>query len=66
MKNLSYVFVLIFSIQITAMETDIGVPGPRDCFWSLGPHSGDPYINLAYPDSNVYYWASIFTMPQGS
>jgi hypothetical protein len=66
MKYLSYVFVLIFSIQITSMETDIGVPGPRDCFWSLGPHSGDPYINLAYPDSNVYYWASIFTMPQGS
>ena len=48
MKNLSYVFVLIFSIQITATEKDLGVPGPRDCFWSLGPHSGDPYINLAY------------------
>jgi hypothetical protein len=66
MKNLFYVFVLIFSIQITATVTDVGIPGPRNCFWSLGPHSGDPYINLAYPDSNVYYWASIFTMPQGS
>ena len=66
MKNLFYVFVLIFSIQITATVTDVGIPGPRNCFWSLGPHRGDPYINLAYPDSNVYYWASIFTMPQGS
>ena len=55
---------LAFTINISA--TDIGVPGPRDCFWSLGPHSGDPYINLAYPDSNVYYWASVFTMPEGS
>ena len=55
--------LLAFTINISASDT--GVPGPRDCFWSLGPHSGDPYINLAYPDSNVYYWASVFTMPEG-
>lgn len=42
------------------------IPGPRDCFWSRGPHSADPYINLAYPDSSVFYWASTFTIPQGS
>lgn len=39
------------------------IPGPRDCFWSRGPHSADPYINLAYPDASVFYWAASFTMP---
>ena len=23
-------------------------------------------INIAYPDSNVYYWAAVFSMPEGS
>ena len=64
MINIRLLLLLAFSFNISAI--DAGVPGPRDCFWSLGPHSGDPYINLAYPDSNVYYWASLFTMPEGS
>ena len=64
MINIRLLLLLAFTINISASDT--GVPGPRDCFWSLGPHSGDPYINLAYPDSNVYYWASVFTMPEGS
>lgn len=42
------------------------IPGPRDCFWSRGPHSADPYINVAYPDANVFYWAATFSMPEGS
>ena len=64
MIDIRIFLLLTFSFNISAI--DAGVPGPRDCFWSLGPHSGDPYINLAYPDSNVYYWASLFTMPEGS
>ncbi len=42
------------------------IPGPRDCFWARGPHSGDPYINLAYPDANVFYWAATFSIPEGA
>ena len=42
------------------------IPGPRSCFWSYGPHSADPYINLAYPDASVFYWAAVFSMPEGS
>ena len=42
------------------------IPGPRSCFWSRGPHSGDPYINVAYPDSNVFYWAAVFSIPEGA
>ncbi len=48
----------------SAAETII--PGERSCFWYRGPHSADPYINVAYPDANVFYWASAFTMPEGS
>jgi hypothetical protein len=43
-----------------------GVPGVRTCFWSLGPYGGDPYLNIAWPDSNTYYWGAKFTMPEGS
>ena len=43
-----------------------GIPGPRTCFWSRGPHSADPYLNIAYPDANVYYWAATFTVPKGA
>ncbi len=43
-----------------------GIPGPRTCFWSRGPHSADPYLNMAYPDANVYYWAATFTVPKGA
>ncbi|MEZ5995719.1 MAG: hypothetical protein R3C25_08180 [Hyphomonadaceae bacterium] len=42
------------------------IPGPRTCFWSRGPHSADPYINVAYPDANVFYWAAVFTVPEGA
>ncbi len=42
------------------------IPGPRSCFWRYGPHSADPYINLAYPDSSVFYWAAVFSMPAGA
>ena len=46
--------------------TKPGVPGPRTCFWALGPFSGDPYLNIAWPDTNTFYWASKFTVPQGA
>ena len=41
------------------------IPGPRTCFWARGPASADPYINIAYPDAATYYWAAVFTIPQG-
>ena len=61
MKYIHIFLVLLFSIP--AFSNDIGVPGPKDCFWSRGPHGADPYINLAYPDANVFYWAAAFSMP---
>ncbi len=42
------------------------IPGPRSCFWARGPHSADPYINIAYPDANVFYWAAAFSIPEGA
>ncbi|MFN3213706.1 MAG: hypothetical protein ACE37M_11405 [Henriciella sp.] len=48
---------------IETADTFGPIPGPRTCFWMRGPHSADPYINLAYPDANVFYWASTFTVP---
>lgn len=42
------------------------IPGPRDCFWRMGPHGADPYINTAYPDAGAYYWAANFTVPAGA
>ena len=57
------ILYLMFTSQVIALET---IPGPRDCFWSRGPFSGDPYINVAYPDANVYYWATAFSTPEGS
>ena len=62
MKYIHIFLVLLFAIP--AFSNDIGVPGPKDCFWSRGPHSADPYINLAYPDANVFYWAATFKMPE--
>lgn len=52
------------SLVATAAEPFI--PGERTCFWQRGPHSADPYLNVAYPDANVFYWAGVFTMPEGS
>ena len=52
---------------INHMDTDhAGVPGPRTCFWSVGPFSGDPYLNIAWPDTNTYYWTAKFTIPAGA
>jgi len=49
-----------------AQAASFGIPGPRTCFWARGPHSADPYINLAYPDANVFYWAAAFSIPEGA
>lgn len=40
------------------------IPGLRTCFWTRGPASKDPYINIAYPDASVYYWNATFTVPE--
>ena len=42
------------------------IPGARSCFWSRGPASADPYLNIAYPDAATFYWAATFTVPQGA
>jgi hypothetical protein len=42
------------------------IPGPRSCFWRYGPSSGDPYINIAYPDAATFYWGAAFTIPAGA
>lgn len=42
------------------------LPGQRTCFWARGPVSADPYVNIAYPDAATYYWAAVFTIPQGA
>ena len=42
------------------------LPGPRTCFWARGPISGDPYINIAFPDAGTMYWAAVFTVPAGA
>ncbi len=43
-----------------------GIPGARTCFWATGPYSGNPYLNVAWPDTNTIYWGAKFTMPEGS
>jgi hypothetical protein len=42
------------------------LPGVRTCFWRYGPSSGDPYINIAYPDAATFYWGAVFTVPKGA
>lgn len=42
------------------------LPGVRSCFWRYGPSSGDPYLNIAYPDAATFYWGAVFTMPPGA
>jgi hypothetical protein len=42
------------------------IPGPRSCFWSRGPASADPYLNIAYPDAATFYWAATFTVPDNA
>lgn len=46
--------------------TQAGIPGPRSCFWLRGPVSADPYVNIAYPDANTFYWSASFTIPEGA
>jgi hypothetical protein len=59
-------FIFIFVLMMGQSFADDLIPGPRDCFWARGPVSADPYINIAYPDANVYYWAATFSTPEGS
>ena len=57
----------LFNDASTALEAGKDpIPGPRSCFWRYGPSSGDPYINVAYPDANTFYWATTFTIPAGA
>lgn len=42
------------------------LPGVRTCFWRYGPSSGDPYLNIAYPDAATFYWGAVFTVPRGA
>lgn len=39
-----------------------------DCMWQDGPNSktnsGEDPLNFAYPDTNVSYWSSEFTVPE--
>jgi len=49
-----------------AQSSNEFIPGPRTCFWSRGPVSKDPYINIAYPDANAFYWNALFTVPDGA
>lgn len=42
------------------------MPGVRTCFWRYGPSSGDPYLNIAYPDAATFYWGAVFTVPSGA
>ena len=53
------------AVQALAAGKD-PIPGPRTCFWLRGPASADPYINIAYPDAATFYWAAVFTIPQGA
>ena len=52
--------------QVAVAAGQDPIPGPRDCFWARGPISGDPYINIAYPDAGTFYWAATFTTPAGA
>ena len=60
------VLLFLYLSSINQVFADNEILGPRDCFWARGPFSADPYINVAYPDSNVYYWAAAFSTPEDS
>ena len=64
-KLLIILFFTFLSVDAIIAAED-PIPGPRDCFWARGPASADPYLNLAYPDANVFYWAAVFTIPNDS
>ncbi|WP_394389907.1 hypothetical protein [Shewanella woodyi] len=73
-QRLKWVSVFLLagaSMNIQAKPLDyekptVDIEGPRSCFWNRGPFSADPYINVAYPDANVFYWAATFTIPKGA
>ena len=52
--------------SLSVEEEFKGLPGTRTCFWSRGPVSKDPYMNIAYPDAGVFYWSAMFTIPSGA
>ena len=54
------------SAQTAATPARDPIPGPRSCFWARGPFSADPYINIAYPDAATFYWAAVFSVPEGA
>lgn len=55
------------SVKISQTESDQErIPGPRTCFWTRGPASKDPYVNVAYPDAGVFYWHATFSTPKGA
>lgn len=68
--------IALYSCQsITSNEPEVSsdsnavsmeLPGPRNCFWSRGPVSKDPYMNIAYPDAGVFYWSATYSIPEGA
>ena len=60
---IKYIATIVFAVFLSSCDFDTSfkielgnkesshepIPGPRDCFWSRGPVSKDPYINIAYP-----------------
>lgn len=65
-KNIPQATSINTKISTQESKEQIGIPGERTCFWLRGPHSKDPYINLAYPDAGVFYWNAMFTIPEGA
>ena len=75
-----YIFIIIFTFFLSSCDFDTSfkielgnkessyqpIPGPRDCFWSRGPVSKDPYINIAFPVASVFYWSANFSVPEGA
>jgi hypothetical protein len=64
---ISFLFIMCKSPkEEKTAKTTSSIPGARTCFWSRGPVSSDPYINIAYPDAGVFYWSAVFTIPKGA
>jgi len=50
----------------SAMAEYVGGPG-TNCFWHYGPFGvGSGKENVAFPEANANYWASIYVRPPGS
>ncbi len=70
-KILFYFIIPFFFLMCKPQKSEekdnqLSIPGVRTCFWSRGPVSSDPYINIAYPDAGVFCWGAGFTIPQGA